>query len=758
MTPHDKEGNATLLRADNLAQLALLIAESSSDVIYAKDANGRLLFANTATLELVGKTADAVIGHTDNEFLADPHAAAQVMANDRRIMAAGVPEEVEEMVPMPDGTMRYWASRKVPFRDASGEVIGLFGISHDITERKRLEAELRESRDRLRQILESITDGLVVLDEQWRYTYLNAAGAQMLGVEPQDLMGQSLWEAYPAADDLRFGRAYREAMRTQKATRVEDFYPAPLNKWVECHCYPSPTSLSVFFRDVTGRHRDREALERSEERLRRLFELNPTGVVTGDADGRIHDANDAFLKMVGYTTADLYAGQIRWSAITPPEHSAKDENAIREVATHGVSRVFEKEYWRRDGSRVPVMIACARFDRGDEEMVAFVIDISERKRAEQKLQQADREKDRFLATLAHELRNPLAPIRSAAALLASPSAKPDRINWASQLISRQVSHMAILLDDLLDISRITAGKLTLRPETVVFADVIERAVEAARPLMEERGHALTVTQSGGLRVQADPVRLGQVLTNLLTNAAKYTPPGGAVQLEARAEGTSLFVSVRDNGIGIDAVDLPQLFRMFSQLGDGGSPSAGGLGIGLALTRGIVELHGGTITADSAGRNLGSDFRIDLPGVVVQGPGETVSQPDSEAAATPRPLRILVADDNVDAAESLAALLESWGHVATVATNGAAAVEAVRTQPPDFAFLDIGMPILDGYGAATQIRALELACSIRLVALTGWGQSDDVDRAFATGFDAHVTKPVDPERLRRLLAGDPHARR
>jgi len=280
MEIHDIPGSVTpdfTGQPPDLSALSLAVFESSSDVIYAKDRAGRMLYANPAALALIGKPARQVVGRTDREFLEDAAAAELVMANDRRIMLSGVAEEVEETVPLPDGTVRIWASRKVPYRDSQGKVVGLLGISRDITARKQLEAELRASRDRLSEVLNSITDGLAVIDTDWRCTYLNAAGADLLGVAPDSLVGQVVWDLYPEAEALNFGPAYRRAMQTQQAEHFEAFYPAPLNKWLECHAYPSPNGVSVFFRDVTHRHRDQQALERSEERFRRMFARNRSG-------------------------------------------------------------------------------------------------------------------------------------------------------------------------------------------------------------------------------------------------------------------------------------------------------------------------------------------------------------------------------------------------------------------------------------------------------------------------------------------------
>jgi PAS domain S-box-containing protein len=745
-----KAADEALRRMDERTSLLQAISDLSPDAIFAKDRHGRLLFANPATLALVGKPADQVIGHTDAEFLDDPRVARHIMANDRRVMEDAVAQEVEEQLPHPDGSQRVWLSRKMPLRDATGRVVGLLGVSRDITERTRLERELQLSKDQLQRILYSVTDGVAVLDRQWRCTYFNDQGARLLGVPQEQLLGHSLWESFPHARGGLFGSEFRRAMDSGEPTHFEEFYPEPLNKWIECHCYPSSEGLSVFFRDVTGRHQAEAALKASEQRLRRVFELNPIGMVTGDASGRIHEANDAFLRIVGRTRDDLRRGLIHWMALTPAEHLPADRRAVEEARRDGVSCIYEKEYLRPDGSRVPVMLATCLFD-GEQELLAFVIDITERKQAEEALRRSDRRKDEFLATLAHELRNPLAPLRNAGQLLAAPALGADQLRWIQRLIERQVGHMARLLDDLLDLARISQGKLQLKKERVSVSAVIDPAVEAARPLIDQKRHALTVLldgmDQGSLLVDADPVRLAQVLSNLLTNAAKYTDAGGHIELRARRVGAELELSVRDNGIGLPAQARSRIFEMFGQLESGASRSEGGLGIGLALVAGIVELHGGRIEVHSAGTGQGSCFTVRLPLGEAPLPNAAAAADEATGAG----LKVLVADDNEDAAQTLAMLLSFQGFEVRTALSGQAAVDTAARWTPDVAVLDIGMPDLDGHAVARALRRQPGGAGLLLIALTGWGQDADRRKSVAAGFDHHLTKPVNVQQLLALLA-------
>ena len=363
---------------------------------------------------------------------------------------------------------------------------------------------------------------------------------------------------------------------------------------------------------------------------------------------------------------------------------------------------------------------------------------------------ADRRKDEFLATLAHELRNPLAPIRQAALISKAPTATDAQKRWSHDVIDRQVQHMSLLLDDLLDISRVTRGTLALRMQATELATVIESAVETARPTIDMKRHALSVDiPPEPVHFTADPLRVAQVLSNLLTNAAKYTDPEGQIRVAACCVGEDVVISVADSGIGISAAALPRVFNMFSQVHSTTDRSEGGLGIGLSLARGLIELHGGTIDASSAGLGCGSEFTVRLPRRVAAGKSHSADAPPA-APRPARPRRILVADDNRDSAETLAALLRMEGHEVTSVHDGPVALSVFAELRPDVALLDIGMPGLTGYEVARKMRQSAVKGPLTLIAITGWGQDIDKERAFAAGFDHHLTKPVDPQRLVELL--------
>ena len=377
-------------------------------------------------------------------------------------------------------------------------------------------------------------------------------------------------------------------------------------------------------------------------------------------------------------------------------------------------------------------------------------EIRRREQAETALRETDRRKDEFLATLAHELRNPLAPIRQAALISKMATATEAQKVWSHDVITRQVMHMSLLLDDLLDVSRITRGMLQLRKQATELAAVVEAGIETARPTLDAKRHRLAVDlPRDPIYLNADPLRIAQVLSNLLTNAAKYTDPEGAISLVARRSADSVTIQVIDNGIGIDRDALPRIFHMFSQVAATQDRSDGGLGIGLALAKGLVELHGGRIDAASAGLGQGSKFTVSLPIGTLLDARHAQSGTAPESAAVPR-RRILIADDNHDSADSLAMLLRMEGHEVLVAHDGEAALAAVASFNPEFVLLDIGMPGFNGYEVAQKIRETDPASPVTLVAVTVWGQHGDKARARASGFDHHFTKPVEPERLIELL--------
>jgi signal transduction histidine kinase/ActR/RegA family two-component response regulator len=366
------------------------------------------------------------------------------------------------------------------------------------------------------------------------------------------------------------------------------------------------------------------------------------------------------------------------------------------------------------------------------------------------LRDADRRKDEFLATLAHELRNPLAPLRTGLELMEIAKDDPATIEVTRGTMERQVTQMVRLVDDLLDVSRITLGKIHLQKERLELAAFVRSVAESSRPFMESQRHQLTVAvPDQPVYVEADSVRLSQAISNLLHNAAKYTDKGGHVWLTMEPSGDDVLISVRDTGIGIEPEQMPRLFEMFSQAKPALERSQGGLGIGLALVRGLVELHGGRIDARSAGSGLGSEFTISLP--VVAGPHSSKSNQSEPKTSAGLDHRVLIVDDNRDAANTLAAMLRRLGHQTQTVYDGLEAVQAAASFRPAVVLLDIGLPKMNGYEAARYIRDQPWGDGILLIALSGWGQDEDKHRALDAGFDGHLTKPVQMEAIQKLLA-------
>jgi len=382
-------------------------------------------------------------------------------------------------------------------------------------------------------------------------------------------------------------------------------------------------------------------------------------------------------------------------------------------------------------------------------------EVAERARAEAALKEADRHKDEFLAVLAHELRNPLAPIRNAVEIMRRSSLSDPQLVWSRDVVERQVKHLTRLVDDLLDVSRITRGNINLSREPVSVSTIIARAIETIQPMIAEHRHELTVDVTDEvLEVEGDLTRLTQVLGNLLNNAAKYTDPGGTIMVSARREGSDVDIRVRDNGIGIPPALLPRLFQLFTQVDAGAHRTQGGLGIGLALVRQLVQMHGGSVTAYSSGPGTGSEFLIRLPLRTRRSREamETGLLPHAATNGTGKSgHRILLADDNQDALESLATLLQCDGHEVHTAGDGAQALEVAAQCRPNVVLLDIGMPKLDGYEVARRIRAEPWGKATVLIALTGWGQDEDRRRSREVGFDSHLVKPLDPEALSTMLS-------
>ena len=502
--------------------------------------------------------------------------------------------------------------------------------------------------------------------------------------------------------------------------------------------------------------RDTAKVRASEEQLATTLRSIGDAVIATDARGLVTLMNPVAESVTGWLAADARGASLdAVFRIINEETRNTVESPVAKVLREGgiVGLANHTLLIRRDGSEVAIEDSGAPIlDRsgGTIGVVLVFRDASRERAAEHALLEADRRKDEFLATLAHELRNPLAPIRQAARVARAPAATESQVRWAHEVIERQVHNMARLLDDLLDVSRITRGMMEIRKELIELQAVMDAAIEIARPAIEARNHALSVECQLRTKVYADPLRLAQVIANLLTNAAKYTEPHGQIRLTAQCDGGELILRVSDTGIGIAAEMLPRIFEMFVQVKSVLDKSEGGLGIGLALARGLTELHGGSLEAQSAGLGSGSTFTLKLPlpqtatALPSDGASDAVVQRGSAR-------RLLLADDNVDSAESLAMLLRLQGHEVEVVHDGVEAWRRLQELRPHFALLDIGMPKINGYEVARRTRAEPWGTSIKLIALTGWGQERDRREAIEAGFDQHLVKPVDTEVLLKRLS-------
>ena len=509
-----------------------------------------------------------------------------------------------------------------------------------------------------------------------------------------------------------------------------------------------------------------QRLEAKEERYRALFESIDEGFcvvrLIRDAQGSVRDyrfeeANEAFAMHTGLQ--DAVGKTIRELA---PGHENHWFQIYERVARTGEATRFVEE--ARAMNRWFDVYASRLGGPGSDLVAVIFSDITQRLLAEQDLRrlndelaQANRRKTEFLATLAHELRNPLAPLSNGLHLMRMGASKPELLDKTRQMMERQVQHMVHLVDDLLDVARISTGKVELRRQRIDLKEVVATAVETSASLIESGRHKLHVEMpSQPLPMDADPTRIAQVVSNLLNNAAKYTPEPGRITLKVRVEGSEAVLSVTDTGIGIDPDALAQVFEMFAQVPSSAAKPLGGLGIGLSLVQSLVALHGGSVSAASPGPGQGSTFTARLPLAVAEGAGA-----ESQAASAPASagqLQVMVVDDNTDAAESLGVLLDIEGHAAHIAHTGAEALQIAQEHALDVVFLDIGLPDMSGYDVARRLRMLPGLQQTLLVALTGWGTQDDRQRTREAGFDRHLTKPAELPAVEELLRGAAQAKR
>jgi PAS domain S-box-containing protein len=494
--------------------------------------------------------------------------------------------------------------------------------------------------------------------------------------------------------------------------------------------------------------------EIAQARLAAIVENSDDAIVSKSLDGIITSWNPAAERMFGWTSAEVLGRHI--TLIIPRDRRAEEDEALSRIRRGEMLDHFDTVRITKDGRFLNISLTISPIRDSEGRIVGaskIARDVTEKKRLEAELSEklleladGDRRKDEFLAMLGHELRNPLSAVRNA---VVTARLDPSRRDRALDIAYRQTDQLARLVDDLLDVARITRGRMTLRMETVRLAGVVERAVETTRDLVEARAHLLTLAlPDESLHVNGDPSRLEQVVVNLITNAAKYTEPGGRIEVMAQREGEQAVLRVRDNGVGIAPEMLPRVFDLFAQAHRGPARVEGGLGIGLTVVQRLVELHGGRAEVTSEGLGRGSEFRLSFPCVPV---ADANAVPARSAGEGPGgPVRVLVVDDNADVAEGLMMLLELLGHRVRVAHDGMAALEAVRVNVPDLMLVDIGLPGMDGYELARNVRRDSRLKGVVLVALTGYGRDEDKRKAIEAGFDDHLVKPLTVETFQKLL--------
>jgi PAS domain S-box-containing protein len=768
--------NADRLRA---ARLLAAIVESSDDAIVSKSLDGTIQSWNAAAERLFGYTAAQAVGRHISliippDRLAEEDRIIATLKEGRRI------EHFDTVRLRSDGRPVLVSLTISPVRDEAGRVVGASKIARDITGR-------RQAEERERRLLEEAATanakfraffdqgplfaGVMALDGT--LLEANRLSLEACGYTREQVVGKKFWECPWWSPSPVLARTIREASARAAAgesfraelpyfvaggsERVVDFTLLPIKDTSGRALFLAPTGT-----DVTERRR----AEADRQKFVTLVENSTDFIGMCDLAGVPFFVNRAGLEMVGLEDVE----QARRTPVRDfffPEDQPRilDEFFPSVLAKgHGETEVRFRHFRTGEARWMAYKVLTLTDAAGHAVGLATVSqDVTERRRLEDHLRKlaadlaaADRRKDEFLATLAHELRNPLAPIRNGLQVI---RLAPDRAarEQARTLSERQLAQMVRLVDDLLDVSRISTGKLELRRERVPLAAVVAGAVETSRPLIDHLGHALTVTlPDRPVLVDADPTRLAQVFSNLLNNSAKYMDRGGHIRLTAEQQGDDVVVSVKDTGIGIPAGHLPRIFEMFSQVDTSLERSHGGLGIGLTLVKRLVEMHGGRIEARSEGPGRGAEFVVRLP-AAPGAPGPQDASGAGEPAAPKSSLRILIVDDNRDAADSLVMLLRLMGNDTRTAYDGQQGVDVAGEFRPEVVLLDIGLPKLNGYEACRRIREQAWGKDAVLIAVTGWGQEEDRRRSREAGFNDHLVKPVDPQDLMKMLAGLPRGK-
>jgi PAS domain S-box-containing protein len=637
----------------------------------------------------------------------------------------------------------------------------------NLSARQKAAEILYEQKEWFRTTLASIGDGVIATDTSGRITFMNEIAEKLTGWSEQEARGASLESVFsivheatrqpvenPALQALKAGKIVGLANHTILIARDGTEWPLDDSAAPVRDDQGRVRGSVLVFREIVKRKEAEKRLRESEHQFKTLADSIPQMAWMTRPDGYIVWYNSRWYEYTG-TTPEQMEGW-GWQSVHDPGELPRVLKNWKAALASGTPWEDTFPLRRKDGT---MRWHLSRAFPVQDEKGTIVrwfgtnTDISDRMQVELELKEADRRKDEFLATLAHELRNPLAPLRTALEIMKLSGDDPKSFETVRELMERQLSQMVRLIDELMDVSRISRNKIQLRLNRVDLAEVIESSIETSRPLIDASGHELTVTlPPQPIHLHADFTRLAQVFSNLLNNASKYTEHGGKISVCAQRQGSDAVVSVRDNGVGIPAHQLSRIFEMFSQVDQSLARSQGGLGIGLTLVRRLTELHGGGVEAHSAGPGTGSEFIVRLP--------IALSTPDRVEPGAPvhvesgefRTYRTLIVDDNRDAVTTLAMMLKSMGHQIRVAHDGLESLEVAEAFQPQVVLMDIGLPKLNGYGVARRMRERPWGREAVLIATTGWGQDEDHRRSQEAGFDHHMVKPIEPAALEKLLTG------
>ncbi|MFI4924033.1 MAG: PAS domain S-box protein [Vicinamibacteria bacterium] len=758
-----------LLAARQLAS----IVESSDDAIVRKSLDGTIQSWNAAAERLFGWTAEQAVGRHISMVIPPDRIGEedQIIAS---IRAGRRVDHFETVRRTSDGRPIVVSLTISPILDDRGNVVGASKIVRDVTRQRQAEererkllADAASANAKFRAFFEQGALFAGIMDLDGTLLDANRLSWEGLGFTREEVVGRKFWDGpwwnpsralveriRVASERAAAGEPFREEMPYfvgDGSQRIADVSIQPIRDGAGRILFLASTGS-----DVT----DRKRVEDERQRFVTLVENSTDFVGIWDLDGILSYVNPAGLAMVGLASLDEACRTPVREIFFPEDQKRIVEEFLPEVAERGHGEIEVRfRHFRGSAQRWMIFKALKLVD-GTGRPIGFATvssDITERKRLEVDLRKlandlsdADRRKDEFLATLAHELRNPLAPLANMIEVVRRSGGDRAALGNAVDMMGRQTAQLVRLVDDLLDLSRITHNRLELRTQRVDLASVIRQAVQSSQPFVDAAGHTLRVTlPDAPVPVAADPVRLTQVFGNLINNSCKYTPPGGTIDVTMARVGDEATVAVRDTGIGIPSDKLETIFEMFTQVDASLERSQGGLGIGLTLVKRLVHMHGGRVVATSGGAGRGSEFVVRLPVAATAHEGATAPVPQ-RPRPTGRKHHVLIVDDNRDAASSLAMLLELDGHRTIVAYDGPTALEAAEQHRPDVVLLDIGLPGMSGYEVAKRIRRQPWGYALTLIALTGWGQAEDRRRSHEAGFDAHLVKPVDPPALISLL--------